>query len=274
DKYTDIALGTLMNMGALCDDLDKIDEALERYTRALRIADSLQLPMRSATVLRNMGVIFIQTGENHKALNCLFKSLYIRDSLGLKREYASTLNIIGKVYELEGNLQRANEMYIESLRISEAYDDKDRIAVGLRLIGENLLLSNDFASAEAYARKSLEIAQRASLLLHTKENYKLLTLIFAASHQLDSAKEYIDRYAELKEQMTIEFDDETPTDLSEVSRDAPDGSAGLFQNTPSNGMTWLFSLIIITGLVVFIFVLMALLTCRRQQRKKFYRKIQ
>ncbi|MDD3132717.1 MAG: tetratricopeptide repeat protein, partial [Bacteroidales bacterium] len=47
DKYTDIALGTLMNMGALCDDLDKIDEALERYTRALRIADSLQLPMRS-----------------------------------------------------------------------------------------------------------------------------------------------------------------------------------------------------------------------------------
>ena len=129
-----------------------------------------------------------------------------------------------------------------------------------------------FRSAEAYAKKSLEIAQDAGLLLHTKENYKLLTLIFAASNQIDSAKEYIDLYAELKEQMTMDFDDEAPADLSEESQDTADGSAGLFQNTPANGMTWLFSLIIITSLVVFIYLLLALLICRRQQRKKFYRK--
>lgn len=269
-QYPDVIVSTLIQMAALFERQDEFELALAKYNEALALADSLSLARRTAIILRNMGVIYIQTGENMKALDHLFGSLYIRDSLGLKQGYASTLSIIGKVYELEGNLQRANEMYVESLKISEANDNKKEVSDGLRFIGENLLLSNNIASAEGYVRKSLEVAHLASLPLQVSENYKLLTFIFAATNQLDSAKEYIDKYAELKMQLKMDFDEEeeNPSDLESQETDN-----GLMTTSPSNGLVWLVSLIIITGLVVFIFILLSFLLSRRQQRNKFYRKI-
>lgn len=278
-RMPEIRLNLLLNMGALMETQDRFADALIYYDFALILADSLKNNFHKAMILKNMGLVYMQTGENIKALEMLFQSLYIRDSMNFLQGKAATLNQIGKVYELEGNPQRANELYIQSLQISEEIGDKREVAGTLTYMGANLLDQKLYKNALGYFRTSLEIALNAGLHLESSENYKYIMLTYAAIGKTDSSLVYLDLYTEAKMELVLDFDETENIGLLPDTADTEKPNAGksvdiLNNNTRDLILTiWTISFTIISGLIIFIFVLFAVLISRRQYRKKLYRKI-
>lgn len=272
------AVSLLNNIGTLYEIQNKYNQALQNYSRALVICDSLNFATEKALVLKNMGLIYIQIGKNKKALDVLFQALYIRDSLKLQLAKASTLNIIGKVYETEKNPQRANELYIQSLKIDQEMGNMDGVATTLIFIGENLRKKGEYKSAMSYFRHSLAIASEYGLKLNISEVYRNLIHVFGSQNENDSVKKYLDLYLEINKGFDIDFGDEEATSQSthdpKPSETIPqEFPIPTYSPHPYSILIGYFSIFMITGLIVFIFLLLAFLLNKRQFKKKFYRKI-
>lgn len=270
----DGSLSSLINIGAVYETQDKFDDALDYYTEALYYSDSLEYHSKSAIILKNIGAVYLQTGENMKALDALFESLYLRDSLGLEGAKARTLILIGKAYEFEGNIQRANEMYIQSLSILHEYGDVRQEAHALTYIGKNLQLQKKYQNALAYYRMSLNIAKKAGLSLEISENYKHLVLLFGETQEEDSTLKYLDLYAQEKQKLSIELNENEP-DSTMDSGFATDAKISDNRNGFLNGitLTWLFSIVMVSGLIVMIFLLIALnILLHKKLKRRFKSK--
>ncbi len=271
-----IEIRLLNNIGALHETQNEFVSALKKYNEALRISDSLNLSSIKATILKNMGLVYIQINDSKKALDVLFESLYIRDSLHLNSAKANTLSLIGKVYEMEGNPQRANEIYIQSLQIEQEMGDMDGVATNLIFIGENLRCQGSYKNALSYFRKSLEIATQYDLKLDISENYRNLIHTYGSLNIEDSVTKYLEKYVELKKSFDIDFSDSELNAVETVNKEQAETLNNNLPTITANHNSILigyFSIFIISGLIVLIFLLLAFLLNRQQIRKKFYRKI-
>jgi tetratricopeptide (TPR) repeat protein len=179
------------------------------------------------------------------------------------------LVIIGQVYETQGNLLRANEIFIQSLKLNHELGNKRDIAATLTFIGHNLALQNDFEKAMEYYRESNQIASETGLLPELAENARNISLTFAAIHQMDSAEFYLDQYIRLQDSLNIDAGELLALKQSSETDKASSEQSG--SDTNSNVLFILnsASMILVAGLVAFIFALITLLIMmHRKLRKK------
>ncbi len=271
DKRT--ALSVLINMGALFETQDKYHEALNRYNAAFKLADSLGHMKFKATILNNMGLVYIQLGNNMKAIDVLFESIAIKDSLGFQWAKANSILLLGKAYEIESNYQRANELYIQSLKIFHEYGDMKSVATALTFIGANLHKQGEYFKAIDYYNTSLQVALESGLTLEISENYKFLLFNYATLGLEDSISKYLDLYADEKHKLIIDIEDEnakanmseSPVLTSYSPLENLNGTGSMMEQVFT--LNWFVAIVIIMGLVVFIFTLFALFICRRRIEK-------
>jgi tetratricopeptide (TPR) repeat protein len=273
----DMAVDMLISRGSIYEMQDMFVEALNSYEASLEIARKLNNKSRQAIILGNIGLIYIHNNQN-KALENITESYLIKERLGDLNGMAFSLSRIGKIYEMQGNPQRANEIYIQSLQISQELGNMREVATALNFIGYNLLLQHDVLSAIEYFIKSLEITSQSQMKLETARNYKNLALAFSALHQYDSATFYLESYTNLKHELQLGSDDiELLESYDQQTADTTDRVvvAGFDQKNEdlrhAITTTWIISIVIIAGLVVFIYLLFGMLISRRKERKKFYR---
>jgi len=267
-RLPDMRMGILINIGALYEQFDEFDDALSHYTVALALADSLNNKFRKAMILMNMGNVYMQINRSNDALGVFAEAYYINETIDNKKGLAATLSQMGVVYEMEGNPQRANELYIQSLQLSEELGDRRRVAITLAYIGENLMKQGYYTNALSYFRNSLKMSSELELAAEIAEIYKWMTFIHSMNGSIDSADVYIEKYARLYHQMDYYPDEE------EVNDDIPDEklSEKSILNVDSHFIIPFISLVFITGLVAFLFLLMAFIISNRQKRKKIYPK--
>lgn len=271
DKYPEILLNTMTNLGSLLDQFDRYEKALAYYNSALAMADSLSNLYRKAGILINIANVYMQINRSNDALDALFEAYYINETLNNKQQLAATLSQMGVVYEIEGNPQRANELYLQSLKLSEETGDRRRVAITLAYIGENLKNQGLYENALSYYRKSLQMFKRLEMMAETAEVYKWLTFVHTMNGSLDSADIYIEKYAELMKNMEL---------ISDFSNIPPIGSEGITDEKPvqenvrsRHYWVWpVFSIVTVSGLVIYIFLLLAFILVNRQRRKKIYRR--
>ncbi|MBE0637868.1 MAG: hypothetical protein IH598_05060, partial [Bacteroidales bacterium] len=95
--------------------------------------------------------------------------------------------------------------------------------------------------------------------------------IYAGLNIQDSAEKYFAEYMKLNEKIKLGFDIPEPLDLNgyELEKDKIEPSR--VENLKNSlTITWIIAIVIISGLIIFIYLLMAMLISRRKQRKKFH----
>jgi hypothetical protein len=151
------------------------------------------------------------------------------------------------------------------------------VATTLIFIGENLRNEGEYKSAMSYFRQSLTIAKEYDLRLDISEVYRNFIHVFGYQNENDSVEKYLDLYVEISKGFDIDFDSEETasksTSDSQISEATPQAAhIPIHSPHPYSILIGYFSIVIISGLIVFIFLLLAFLLSKRQFKKKFYRK--
>ena len=142
--------------------------AIEHYTRSLKIREELGDQKGTAGSLNNIGVIYNILGDYVKAIDYYARSLKIDEELGNKKGIAMSLNNIGVIYEKQGDYAKALDYHTRSLKIREEIGDKNGIAQSFNYIGKVYYKQGDYPKALEKSTKALSIAQEIGVVEVTK----------------------------------------------------------------------------------------------------------
>lgn len=148
---------TLNNLGIVYQDQAENVKAIDCYTHSRTINEAIGDKNGEANCLSNIGRIYYELGDIDKAFDYLLKSLKIREAIGDKRGMAIAYNNIGTIYQGEKNSEKALEYFRQYLKISEELGDKNKIALALGNIGTVYEKKDDNGKALEYFGQALLI---------------------------------------------------------------------------------------------------------------------
>ncbi|MDX2171798.1 MAG: tetratricopeptide repeat protein [Bacteroidota bacterium] len=148
---------SLNNIGGIYDMQGNIPKALENYHKSLKIQEEINSFQDQATTLNNLGVIYTRTNDFKNALFFYEKSMVLEKKLNNKRGLAHSISNIGYIYQSKGDTVKALEYYNISLKIQEEINDKSGIATTLNNIGDIFNDQGNTIKALEYTKKSLKL---------------------------------------------------------------------------------------------------------------------
>ena len=190
---------TLSNIGNVYKQLEKYEEALSDYHKALIIYDHLGDDKGLADCYNNIGIIHRRMDDPDKALEYFNRSSKIRKEINDVKGYASCLNNIGNIYENKSSFHWAKEYYQQALEKFNLIQDNHGIALVTSNLGNLEFHEKRYNSALRLVNESNDIAKKESMRSIIRDNYDILSRIYAAKGDFKSALSYFKLFAEMKE---------------------------------------------------------------------------
>jgi tetratricopeptide (TPR) repeat protein len=150
---------SLNNIGNIYSAQGDHAQAIDYHTRSLTINEELDNKAGIARSLINIGVIYKQQGDHAQAIDYFTRSLKIKEVLGDKDGVANALNNIGVIHQNQGDHAQAIDYHTRSRKIQEELGDKAGIARSLNNIGAIYTELGDHANAIDYFTRSLKIEE-------------------------------------------------------------------------------------------------------------------
>lgn len=183
----------LNNIANIQSDVGKIEEAIETYTRSLKIAKSVPIPRHIVRILSNIGVLYENQNDDQSALEYYNQALSIAvetsDSLAL----ADLYNNIGIIEEKNENFKKALALYILTLKISEAKHIDDRVALVSNNIGLVYKNTGDYKQAGLYFQKALDFSIQSGFEWCEAAVYNNLGNLKMITGSLAEAEKYLQK---------------------------------------------------------------------------------
>lgn len=142
--------------GSALRKLERIDEALQEFLRALGIARRNSFKKEERYLLNAIAISYNGRANYEKALEYHFQSLVEREKYGSPSEVSTTLSNIGLVFYKLRNYTEAITYYEKSLTLKREFGDKrgiDRVLINIALAYNNLL---DFNKARVAVQQAFE----------------------------------------------------------------------------------------------------------------------
>ncbi|HEX7415010.1 MAG TPA: tetratricopeptide repeat protein [Bacteroidia bacterium] len=192
----------LNNIGLIYDKQGQIKEALEYYTRSLKLNEQIKNKQGIASSLNNIGFVYNNQGQIKEALDYFTRSLKIREQINDKQGIAISLNNIGGIYKNQGQLKEALDYLSRSLKIQEQINDKQGIAYSLNNIGGIYLKEKKYALALAYSDSSLAVAKQIGYAKEIRNAEKQLTNIYKEMGDKARAFDHYEQYIIYKDSLS------------------------------------------------------------------------
>jgi serine phosphatase RsbU (regulator of sigma subunit) len=231
--------------GAINRDQSNLRDALDNFMEALKLFDSLKLPVKSAGMQNNIGLIYAEIKEYRTALSYYFKAekinfakneksilainynniatcyqkldqftsakIYLNKSLALRQEVNDTIGMamayhnIGINNQLTGYNDSAIYFFNKSLSYLEGMGENIGHAYNYLELGNSLLQQGKLAEAEKYLLSSLRISNANELEGLKVEIYKYLSMLYQRKNDFKKAFSFQNLYMSSKE--SIESDE-------------------------------------------------------------------
>jgi CHAT domain-containing protein/Tfp pilus assembly protein PilF len=117
----------LLNLGAVCLQSGRYDEAVDWSWSAYRSANELSAGDLSETAMGNLGWAYYQLGDKEKALDLLLQAEKTASRLGSIRNEIWLVSTAGYVYRDQGDLSRASQAYRQSLQLAKLTNSRQDI---------------------------------------------------------------------------------------------------------------------------------------------------
>ena len=189
------------NLGVLYRQLKDTEKSLEHYQKSLAIKESLNDKIDIATTLNNIGMVYRDKKKYETALEYYRRALKISEELTDKPLHSNILLNMGVAYQDMKEDQKALRYLNQSLKIVEELKEKRGIAnVLIQTAVINLRLGKH-EEALQQAENARDIAQQLNVKAETRDACKVLSQIYEARGDLQSALDYHKKYKEIDDQI-------------------------------------------------------------------------
>ncbi len=175
---------SLNNLGVYYAKLNKIDDAIHFYSKALKASENLDNE-GEASLLNNLGLAYLSQEKYDTALTYLKQGLEIRKNLEQPGEISTVLNSLGVVYTRLGDLRRSDSCYQGCLTLLEemeqTYPIKMRMAPTLHNLARlkhKLGKINGKGGALDLTNRSLKISKELEILGGIASNAGFLSQLY------------------------------------------------------------------------------------------------
>lgn len=167
----------------------RIDEAEDRYRKALEIQTAAENRASQAKVLCNLGILFRARGEMNEAMDYFHSALDSnRDSKNLWVE-GVILGNLGNLYFDLGQLDESIEFYQKTLDLSREVGDRRSEGIALGNLGNPWNSKGDLEKALRYYREALEIHRETGNRISEGVTLSNMSLLYCDHNHCSRSRE-------------------------------------------------------------------------------------
>jgi len=177
-------------IGQILELMNRLNDALIYYNKALSLAKDLGDIDTQASVLSGIASTFLHEGELDKALSYYNETL---SSITNEKDKATIYNSIATIYFIKGDYQKAVEHLQKAIKIAEKYGDyQDASQMKLNLEGI-YEVTRYYENAEKYLTDGLEGVKRAGDEFWEAKGYSYSGALYRDKGDKETAREYYTR---------------------------------------------------------------------------------
>ena len=179
-------------------------KALDYHRNVQKINEVLNDTALMSLSFLNMGDAYLGLMQLDSAEAAFNKSIYYNDLSGYKKYKGLTLYDIGKIYEIKNNAEEAKKYYRLSIKTNIETESPDFEGMGFQALADIYKKEGNIDSALYFSRQALNIYRNINDTLGLIAAYSSLSSALDASHQTDSAYQYLKKATLLKDALNKE----------------------------------------------------------------------
>ncbi|NDJ33662.1 MAG: tetratricopeptide repeat protein [Chloroflexi bacterium] len=190
DPQAEEAAALHCKLGDVLMQMGRYQEAEERYSNSLKLANKRGDLSQIADAMSSMGQLAHEQGEYDRAVSYLLESLAIAEDQDNRRLMSQTLNTLGHVSRSKGDYSSAENYYNRTMQLFEELEDRAGIAQARGNLTILAHASGNYVQAQEQALAALAAAR--SIGYRRLESRLLLNLgaITATMDDFKSARQY------------------------------------------------------------------------------------
>jgi signal transduction histidine kinase len=170
------------------DDYDKGIEYGEKSVKLLRTADD---SVWLGTALNNLGMTYLKKKMYDKAELVFGEAMKIGERTGNSNVIASQMLNMGELDLQLGKYEKLKTFFSRALELFTQLQSDEGMVIALRGLSIYHFYRKEFIKARDYGLQSLEIANRANLLIEKKKTLETLSHVSFALHDVITGDKYL-----------------------------------------------------------------------------------
>jgi tetratricopeptide (TPR) repeat protein/serine phosphatase RsbU (regulator of sigma subunit) len=187
----------LHQFGNLKAEEGEFNLALENYTKALAIRETIDDKTEIFNTLNQMGIAYFYLSEYEKAIEIFEKELNISKELNDRIKIAKSYTNLGVIYRNQGHSDRALENYISSLIVYEELNHTPGMSTCYNNIGVIHWNEGNYDLAIEYYQKALDIYKKTNDRNGIAKSYNNIGVVYDDMKNTPKALEYYKQAIEL-----------------------------------------------------------------------------
>ncbi|MCL4458147.1 MAG: CHAT domain-containing protein [Nitrospirae bacterium] len=175
--------------------------AIEKWEKALAIAEEIGYKKGKGTVLGNLAAVYSILGDYRKAIDYIEKALAIADEIGDKEGKGRHLGNLGLAYSDLGDYRKAIDYYEKALAIAEEIGYKKGKGTVLGMMGNAYYGLGDYRNAIDYSEKELAIAEEIGDKSGKVQSFGKLGNIYHGLGDYRKAIDYLEKSLAIAEEI-------------------------------------------------------------------------
>ncbi|MEM6722335.1 MAG: tetratricopeptide repeat protein [Bacteroidota bacterium] len=262
DEATKKSIAVSLNsMGNIFLVLEQYDLAVQRFTRSMKIEESVGNKLGLAINYHNIGYAKEATGDLEGALVDYKESLRYNDEIDSNLGRVICNNTIGRIYIKQKKYKEAIEIISSTFERAKGLRDKFHLSGVYTNLGWAYLEMQNYTEAKKYLNEGLEISKEFNLKSSIAESYGRLATLAEAEKDFEKAFEYQKISYELNEEITNEKNFKYVNDLivkydtKKQIENLEKENATVKQTLKRNKSIWITSSVVFAFLAIMIYIL-------------------
>jgi len=198
----------LNNLGTLYYQRKNYVEAIKKFREAYQIAADIDDTFLKIRSLNNLALNLSKVGEVDSALYFAKSALDMNQKEGLMYYTSFTHRVIGDIFLAKNELDTAIKTYEHALTVASHHRLRTYEASVFHRLGKAYFLAGDTKKSLEYLEKGLKISEQNGFQEELVSTYQVLASVYHSTGDISKAYEYHRAFAELKDSMEEEIDED------------------------------------------------------------------
>lgn len=194
---------TLLDIGLVYDDLQRVTEEVDAYHKALDVAVAINDRRLQVHAKTELGRAYAMLGDNEQALKFLSEALKLTDGTDWHYEISKALMGLGNVYQALGDFVHAIEFQQRNLTFLEFSGQKKGIPAQLLNIGNTYSGQGNYQQALNYYERALAAFEAGGGLVGMSYALNNVGEVHLAEGHYEDALRYFERARQLKSKFLL-----------------------------------------------------------------------